>query len=343
MILIEQTYQNRKVVVSVVGGENNYTYACYIYNNKECIRKIMYSNNSIFSIDVEEMKGNIIFQIFLKEKITNKIENYFLSPISILREKEEINSIKLNNCHEVDYDKDVVVNGIDIPILLKRKNDSDKLFIFFNGAVTIATQKKYYPYFSRVSWSDKFNGHCLYIYDKSLDMAEDYTLGWYRGGEISLHDIYLELIKKFSEKLNVKYENIYFYGSSGGGFAALKFSESFPLSTAIAINPQIKCLNYGLKAAVDKFKSVYHNHNNSSSVEVNPDKFYKNGSKMILVQNIQDVPHYENHFKPFWSHFAKTSQPVDYDNWNQAILYDHESGHGGEPKEVLDEILKLIN
>lgn len=340
MILVNQTYQNDLCSITVHDKGNEYFYAYYIYNNKKCIERVMYSSNKTIDLQTIDFKGVIQIQVFLKNKKTREVVSEFLKPIKIKREK--VNLEELSVLH--DLDQDVVVDGCEIPVLLKKKESAKKLFIFLNGSVSLKTQEVYYPYFSRVPLSDKFEGNCLYIYDQSLNMEKNYTLGWYRGvGECSLHDKYIKLIQKFIDELGIKYKDVVFYGSSGGGFAALKFAESFPKSTAVAINPQINCLAYNNIKAVEKFKDTFLDYSDKSQVEIDSSKFSKRGAKFIIVQNKQDIDHYENHFKPFWKRISRNTEGYDSAYHNYALLYDHESGHGGEPLEVFEQVKKLLN
>lgn len=339
MTVVTQTYQSHSYSLVIEDKEDKFDYAYYIYNNKKRINVIMYSLNKTLNIDTNGLSGILQVRVFLRDKKTKEKNAFFLTPIKIKRKIVLVENIDVKH----DLDQNIAISNFEIPVILKKKENVEKLFIFLNGAISVDTQEKLYPYFSRISWSDKFNGHCLYLYDASLNISNDYTLGWYRGNNIKLNDKYVEIIKKFAELLNVSNRNIYFYGSSGGGFAALKFAESFPKATAIAINPQINCLNYAVKNVVEKFKTVFPDHNNLSEIQIDHTKFQKDRAKMILVQNVQDVRHYENHFKPFWAHFDKDNNLMNRDDCNHAILYDHESGHGGEPPEVFEKIISLVN
>lgn len=70
-------------------------------------------------------------------------------------------------------------------------------------------------------------------------------LGWFFGTET---DNYRELVAVFinsiAEKIQVLQQDIYLYGSSGGGTAAIEISRFLEKSNVIAINPQLDMDHY---------------------------------------------------------------------------------------------------
>lgn len=342
MFCITQTYQNNRIIVTVNSHNKDpiYNYAFYVYVNHKCIHKKMYSSINKYTLDTSSMNGFVYFICYIKDTYTNQIHRYTLDPIKLPRVSVDINDVVFNDSLDVNLKTD----KCDIPMRFVKKNDANKLFVLFNGAVRPTAQKKYYPYFSRISWENKFNGHCLYLYDASLDMKNGYVLGWYRGStEKKLHDSYVSIIEKAIKDLEIDYADVVFYGSSGGGFAALKFAEDIKGVTAVAINPQTDILNYEVTEAVQNFKEIFDVQLNRKSTVVDASCFKPSGSRILLVQNIQDHHHYEEHFKPFWRKLSFTTEGWDIKFHNYALIYDHESGHGGEPPEIFEKIQRIIN
>lgn len=92
--------------------------------------------------------------------------------------------------------------------------------------------------FERISWSEKTLSHFLIIEDP---LKPRYNYGsWFFGDKDHsiLQDI-IFLIKKACTTLNLSNSDIFFIGSSSGGYAALYLANYFSYSTAIASNPQI--------------------------------------------------------------------------------------------------------
>ena len=81
-------------------------------------------------------------------------------------------------------------------------------------------------------------------------------LAWYVGTSDHDHfDVIGEIIVSFADKLGIKHKDIVSYGSSGGGFAAIRLSLFLPSITAIAINPQTEITQYERKN-VEKYLEV---------------------------------------------------------------------------------------
>ena len=344
MFCITQLYKNDEVIVTTCSKEQNnvFLFAFYIYCNGICVKKIMYSDDNRLVIDTKDLVGSLYVRCFFKHVETGDIVFFDSDIIQLDRREIEVANLSVDQ----NLDADVTLDEVKIPIHFVKKNDAKKprLFIFLNGAISEESQKKHYPYFNRISWSDKFNGHCLYLYDASLDLVENYTLGWYRGVKNNhLNDKYVEIIRTFIRLLEISEENLCFYGSSGGGFAALKFAESFKGATVIAINAQTNILKYVGVLAVSRFEKVFDVERSKDEIEVNVRNLQKNDTKLVIVQNIQDTNHYRDHFLPFWSKFSNAQEGWCRLGRSYALIYDHESGHGGEPAEVFEQIMGIIN
>lgn len=128
-----------------------------------------------------------------------------------------------------------------------------QLYVVFSGAKGRDT---HLPMFKRQSWNGYYDADTLYASDPIFRKYPEIDLGWYTGDG----DTYpLERIAKMTTQLKKQnnYAEIYAYGSSGGGYAALKFAEFLPCC-AIAINPQINPMAYGYWDAFQKILGVEH-------------------------------------------------------------------------------------
>ncbi|MCJ0827917.1 hypothetical protein MN869_05525 [Acinetobacter sp. NIPH1876] len=337
MFCITQTVENNQVKVTSTAKLQGipFTYAFYVYKDGERIEKKMYTSDNQFSINTEGFYGNLQFQCFFKNMKTAEVTVVNADTISFPRKKITLSDLDLS----VDLNADIQTKCGDIPVNFIKK-DSRKLVVFLNAALALDAQKKHYPYFNRISYHKDLDCNCLYLYDISLNMADNYTIGWYRGTtENKLNDTYVEIINKVIADLGIKNKDVVLYGSSAGGFAAMKFAEKINGVTAVAINPQVEISKFIDKNAVAKFENIFDVNSYKDDTIINPKNLGK--SKVIYVQNTQDTDHYENHFKPFWSKISRKLSGYDQKYHNYALIYDHESGHGGETPEVFDEIKKL--
>ena len=219
-----------------------------------------------------------------------------------------------------------------------------KLFVLFSGARSLSNEP---PYFNRWSWYTKFDGLVLNISDPTFYLDESISLGWYLGdAKSNLLKHLVDLIETIQKKFNIK--DTILYGSSGGGFASFKIASELNNCLAIAINPQTDILKYHKKFVneylklgykKDKLDLTYSDLNYFSLFDFS--NRTDSNVKYILVQNIQDKFHYDRHYLPFCYYYGL--DPVgDIKGSFQTILYNHENGHGGEPKEVFEQLLLIV-
>lgn len=128
-----------------------------------------------------------------------------------------------------------------IPVRLKKANVSTKtLIITFHGAVDRSTREV--PSF--VGYSPALDGaHQLAISDPSMLVDGEFSLSWYAGDKgFATQDVLKSFFQAVCEALGI--ERTIYFGTSGGGFAALYYSWHHPDSIVVAGNPQTKISNY---------------------------------------------------------------------------------------------------
>ena len=227
-----------------------------------------------------------------------------------------------------------------------------KLFVMTTAAVE--RSRMTLPNFNRWTWAGagKFPGHVLCIADPTLELNEDMKLGWYLGTES--HDATDELCKivlQCANALGVSKDQIVFWGSSGGGFAALSLASRIEGATAVSINAQTDVFAYESKRVVQMVKKFcFADH----SVEDIKQMFgwrvdmslawEKNQrSKIIFIQNRLDI-HHHYHYQPFWTSLGGSPEGGCAKNGRHyAWLYDDARGHGPESEQMLPEIFRLID
>lgn len=189
------------------------------------------------------------------------------------------------------------------------------LFILLNGAIN--RDVKAPPCFQRSNWAKELNLSYISINDP-LTLISDVSLAWYLGTEN--HNV-IEKISMIIESahLNIKftYSNLYFYGSSGGGFAAIKLAALFQGTTAIVLNPQINIFDYR-NDDIRKFFSVYFENEEAKDIEILKAGYYNN-PKFSIIEFLKQQAHVPNLFyrqnifdlEHYYSHFLKLKQFFD--------------------------------
>jgi len=176
-----------------------------------------------------------------------------------------------------------------------------KLFVMTTAAVD--RSKMTLPAFNRWTWAGagKFPGHVLCVADPTLDLSEDMKLGWYLGTEShDATDELCNLILQCALALGIPNDQIVFWGSSGGGFAALSLASRIEGATAVAINAQTDIFAYESKRVVEMVrKFCFSDHSVEDikqrfSYRVDMSRAWKNNqsSKIIFIQNRLDTHHY---------------------------------------------------
>jgi hypothetical protein len=229
------------------------------------------------------------------------------------------------------------------------RGSEPRLFVIFSG--DIDRKKITPPAFQRWTWADKFPGHCLFVSDPSLHLDPSLGLAWYAGTSRSdsLPTI-RRLVREIAGELKIPDGNLYAYGSSGGGFAALRLASIMPELVPIAINPQTDVLKYS-NGAVDRCLKLCFScasrseaeEKFSSRLSLFPSLDQLRGRRMIYAQNRLDEHHHTTHYQPFVAALG-----LDFDieyrtNEASVVLFEHPDGHRkAETSEAFNEIMELV-
>lgn len=155
-----------------------------------------------------------------------------------------------------------------------------------------------YPYFPRISWAEELKLHnILYISDPYQPFSQYKTpMGsWFISpdGELTLNFL-AEKIKKFIEQINV--DNVIFYGSSMGGYAAIILSSLVHGSKSIAECPQL----YLSKHPGSRFVCENILNKNVHVEDIEPLNFLKkNSPKHLRIICSMFDRHHSQHIIPF--------------------------------------------
>lgn len=180
------------------------------------------------------------------------------------------------------------------------------LYVIYDGA-----RGNRLPGFPRWSYSPLFDGSYLGIEDPMYYDYDNLQIGFYYGSKQRSYIIdSLKIIKKVCDRCKVRYENIIFFSSSGGGYASLYASTLIENSLSISINPQLYIQNYGYANTFTQITNMQLDQEDAllRNDLVRQIKKSKK-SKHIIICNIQDHHHFMEHIVPFCE---KLSIPLKY-------------------------------
>jgi len=241
--------------------------------------------------------------------------------------------------------------GIDAAIVdcLFIRQPGEKLFVILHGSRNPDVTS--IPIFSRWSWHEMFPGSVLYVSDFTLDVdPENMHLSWYLGSrERDGNETLQSLVRVVADFVNSPTRQIVVYGSSGGGFAALRLASALGDATAIVINPQVNALDYIPRFVSHATEKIFGIHNPTDlppdvALRMNalPGFLAAGNARCIYAQNRRDAFHYNNHYLPFCESLG-VSPKGDVGRGGQVVtlLYDDPKGHGGEPRELAPKLIAV--
>ena len=224
---------------------------------------------------------------------------------------------------------------------------SRNLYVIYSGARESGT-----PSFPRWSYYPLLDGCYLGIDDPMFNDYEDLKLGFYYGTrERSYISDSLLIVMSICSKLNIPQENIIFFGSSGGGYAALYASTLINKSLSISINPQLYIQNYKYSkeftriTAIDLYENDILNRNNLINQVID------SKAKHVIICNIKDAHHFKEQLIPFCSQFKLSLRyPISTKDNLLVWLYDaigapsaHTSYETKSIFSIIDYIAKCFN
>lgn len=241
-----------------------------------------------------------------------------------------------------DIDRTADENGVSwlelggevLPIRFRRAGDAKVLIVYFHGAVN--KNKRQVPVFTGLSTLFDKSAHQISISDPSMFKPFPITMSWYAGHEgFALQALLPEFVSKLATELAV--ERVIFFGSSGGGFAALYYSWHFQDSVAVVAVPQTDIFKY-YPGYRDRYRracwpSLDRNELLPNVICTNVCDLYRNEMRnsVIFLHSAGDRFHMMNHMTPFLSAISEHDNPrlvVECGFWGKM-------GHGGSvPRDV---------
>lgn len=244
----------------------------------------------------------------------------------------------------------VTVGEVELPCRLKLLPGATRLFVTLNGAVD---RTKYsLPAFARWNWGKVLGGHVLSVCDPTLFLDDELRLGWFVGNLGMNPMIALRrTAETVREVLGIAAGEMAFYGSSGGGFAAIIGACGLPHGRAIAVNPQTDITRYFAPAVANVARVFapgwtpqrcrdHYPLRWSALAAIDDSRLARRDLRILYVQNLADKAHHARHFLPFCEQFdAPTTGGLSKDMTILTHVYDSSEGHGPEPPEVVKHIV----
>ena len=152
--------------------------------------------------------------------------------------------------------------------------------------------------------------------------------------------------------IGIPANRIIFWGSSAGGFASISLAAEIDGACFVSANGQTDILNY-YAGHVEHFRRVFNS--NFSAVDLakkHPTKWSaisalqisydaKKVTHGVIVQNVVDTKHYNEHYIPFCNHFHLPIEGGSNEELNlHSLLFSHEKGHGPEPAEIAKQVVE---
>ncbi|MCD2183557.1 hypothetical protein [Rhizobium sp. GN54] len=238
--------------------------------------------------------------------------------------------------------------GFTFDFLWRPAPSRNALFVFFSGDAI--RSKNDPPVFQRWSWARHFPGNCLFVSDPSLYLDKGLGLAWYGGtSRIDPLDIISRVIRRICDQKRIPIANVFSYGSSGGGFAALRLLTVIEEMGAIAINPQTVVTNYR-NGMVEKYLRVcFGGLSRQEALDQYPERLSLlhhiealKRRRIIYLQNVQDEHHYDVHYLPFCKAMGCDPEANESDGNFRRLLFAHEGGHAkAETPEVFAKAMQI--
>lgn len=240
--------------------------------------------------------------------------------------------------------------GRKFDFLLSPKGDSaNRLFVIFSGDAV--RKKNAPPVFQRWTWASLFPGHCLYVSDPALYLDDTIGLAWYSGDRgLDYLEVIASLVRNVASKLTVAEEDIYAYGSSGGGFASLRLLHFMANAKAVVINPQTSIARYEFKSVERYFNICLGCENRevaltnfSERIDLTQFPARLKGRKIAYIQNEQDNHHILEHYVPLMNSLGlKPHHAPDHPTLPR-FHFSHEGGHrAAETPEIFNQVMEKI-
>ncbi|RCW77400.1 glycosyl transferase family 2 [Saliterribacillus persicus] len=259
--------------------------------------------------------------------------------------EEELNTFKIPL--DTHFRLIVLINSVKYEYFIRLKSKSEKLLILGSGAYKPSAMSL--PVFQRHSWIDDLDDSMIFYNDPTLYL-DRLMLGWGFGDRDTHYlEKISEIINIIKDRINIQNENMFFYGSSAGGFMSLILAASIKGATAIVNNPQTIFTNYH-EVHINKLLRLFDiNKEDMETIykdRTNVVEYFKHVSnipKIFYMQNALVEHDVDNHLKPFINQLKDIDENITLNKIKLELYFNYKLGHNPVSKsETIDYIRKAM-
>ncbi len=160
-----------------------------------------------------------------------------------------------------------------------------KLYVCLSS---VGVDRRSYPIFHRVTWSNFFDGSFLFLDDPTRNETQIAPTYFFGNRDTNYLDYVCDIIKKFLNLYDLTNNELCFISSSNGGFASLYCTKKFPYSTCIVFNPQLDIpLFFGKNDKFEKAMNIKFNMVNTYDRINVYDIIEEKKSKVCIYSNLK--------------------------------------------------------
>jgi hypothetical protein len=229
-------------------------------------------------------------------------------------------------------------NGSPLDILNRPSGANTTLVVFHT---MLSVNMRTLPVFSGLGVTRGLPLNVVCVSDPSLLRDDNLRLAWFAGNDQQplqrdLPGVLRHIFDSHGDP------HIAFLGASGGGFAALYYSQQFAGSLAVSLNPQTKIRDFSPEASMDYARACFGARSLDEANDVLAHRVtgdlkhvYRGGfhNTVAYVQNYMDSRH-------LWRQMTPFLEAVPRSNRMQLLVEDWGLGHVPPPADVTVGILR---
>ena len=241
-----------------------------------------------------------------------------------------------NSTHLLKIKKGVTIYNT----LFIRNGNSDSLFVILSGARSVNESP---TLFKRWSYYPFVDQNVILFSDPGLEKyaKKGLLLNWYLGEKkVNILKDISDIVKKIATLLNIDQQKITFFGSSGGGFAALQISKFFEGTYHFAINPQIYIKNWPYYPILKKIKEA-DDCDITSQIEEMDNLIKQTKNKFFICQNLSDEEDYKKQLFPLLKKLNIDKIEIGLNGFDYLLFWFYfcSGGHNSQGDQILFSFL----
>jgi glycosyltransferase involved in cell wall biosynthesis len=243
----------------------------------------------------------------------------------------------------------VMKDGVPYEYLINKRDDSDKLIVFNNGAV--AGGKVSVPVFQRHSWAKVVKTSSVFCMDPTLYINGYLQLGWGIGKN---DNYYLEnsslFLRKIIKNMGIKTENTVIFGTSAGGYISIIMGIYLKGAKVVVDNSQLDVRKWIYKDALDAV--ILYCFDNIGDALMYKERFsiveafekHSYVPKIYMHVNICSVADNSTQLVQFLMAAERMKNIQEYNDIEVILHYEPDKGHDGiGMNEAVDFLYKVLD